>query len=92
MKAELFEKREIRNEVHIFKDRFEAGQVLAEMLAPQFREAPETMILAVPAGGVPIGNNISEELKIPFDLIIVWYDMSREEVLSLLKARSENYS
>jgi len=71
MKAELFEKKELRNEAHIFQDRFQAGQVLAEMLAPHYREAPEAAILAIPAGGVPVGSRISEELKIPFDLIIV---------------------
>lgn len=71
MKAELFEKRAFRNQVQVFKERFEAGQVLAEMLAPQYREAPETMALAIPAGGVPVGRKISEALKIPFDLIIV---------------------
>jgi len=62
---------ELTNKVYVFRDRFHAGLVLAEMLRPRYEAAPKTMVLAIPAGGVPVGLVVSRELSLPFDLIIV---------------------
>ena len=70
-KAKFHEKEEFRNDRHVFGNRSEAGRVLAEMMEPHYGEDPATQILAIPAGGVPVGIEISNRLKLPFDLIIV---------------------
>ena len=69
--ARIYENKELRNVYHAFEDRFEAGKMLAQMLESEQREAQDMITLAIPAGGVPVGLEISRALKIPFDLIIV---------------------
>ena len=72
MKANLHERKGLRNRRHVFADRFEAGRVLAEMLAAEYREADDQVaVIAIPAGGVPVGLEISKALKVPLDIIIV---------------------
>ena len=71
MKARIYERTELRNKRHVFKDRFEAGRMLAEMLEPEFKGVQEAIVLAIPAGGVPVGIEISKRLLIPFELMIV---------------------
>jgi predicted phosphoribosyltransferase len=54
-------------EMAIFKDRLEAGQRLAEEI-----ELPrESVIFAIPRGGVPVGYAISKALNLPFDIVVV---------------------
>ncbi|MFB3890445.1 MAG: phosphoribosyltransferase [Phycisphaerae bacterium] len=57
----------MRGKTHIFKDRAEAGEVLARMLtaAPGERER---IILAVPAGGVPVTAAMAMALGAPLDV------------------------
>jgi putative phosphoribosyl transferase len=57
-----------RNKIHIFKDRLQAGKLLAEKLA---FDVEDIVLLAIPSGGVPITYIISKELRIDFDLILV---------------------
>ena len=71
MKAVLYEKRELSNKRHVFKDRSEAGDILAEMMSSRYLEARGAMVLAIPAGGAPVGIRIGEHLRLPFDLMIV---------------------
>lgn len=52
----------------IFADRYDAGKRLADKLEP-FR-SQETIVMAIPRGGVPIGYEIAKKLKAPLDLII----------------------
>lgn len=52
----------------IFKDRLDAGRELAERLVGLAGE--DSIVLAVPRGGVPIGFAIAERLDCPLDLII----------------------
>jgi putative phosphoribosyl transferase len=57
----------------VFSDRYQAGQLLAEKLAEAFGSslAPaETLILAIPRGGLVIGRQISEKLGIPLDILL----------------------
>jgi putative phosphoribosyl transferase len=71
MKARLHEIREFRNREFVFKNRTEAGKVLGLMLAPEYGDAKDVMVLAVPSGGVPVALKVSERLKCPMDLVIV---------------------
>ncbi|WP_022852622.1 phosphoribosyltransferase [Thermodesulfatator atlanticus] len=61
----------LTNKVYVFRDRVEAGYVLAEMLRPAYAKSEDTLVLAIPAGGVPVGLVIAKELGLPFDLLIV---------------------
>ncbi len=67
--AKIIEERELRNKNYVFRDRIYAGELLALRLKPNIEGA--SIVLAVPSGGVPVGNAIAKELGIPLDLIIV---------------------
>jgi len=71
MKARMHENAELRNAYKAFQDRREAGDILAEMLKCDLGEDKDAMVMAIPAGGVPVGLEIHRKLKIPFDLMIV---------------------
>ena len=51
----------------IFKDRYDAGRRLAELLLMHRHNA---VVLAIPRGGVPVGYEIASRLDVPLDLII----------------------
>src|SRR5579859_5932193 len=51
-------------------DRREAGAVLAARLA-EYTGRPDAIVLALPRGGVPVGQVIAEELKLPLDVFLV---------------------
>lgn len=53
----------------LFKDRLEGGQKLAQELKKFNLKNP--VVLAVPAGGVPVGIKVAKELSCPYDLVIV---------------------
>jgi putative phosphoribosyl transferase len=53
----------------MFKDRVEAGQLLADRLTGY--AGPETIVLALPRGGVPVGYEIAKRLNCPLDVLIV---------------------
>lgn len=65
----LIEEYALRNKFYVFKDRYHAGELLAEKL----REygVADAYVLAIPAGGVPVGYVISKRLGFPFDVIVV---------------------
>jgi predicted phosphoribosyltransferase len=67
----LHENMEMRNRIRVFKDRFDAGAVLGEMLVPAYAGVKELMVLTIPMGGVPVAVKIAEILDCPLDLIIV---------------------
>jgi putative phosphoribosyl transferase len=52
-----------------FRDRSEAGRVLAQALAKYKNEQP--VILALPRGGVPVAAEVAAALNAPLDLILV---------------------
>ncbi len=54
----------------MFKDRHEAGQILARKLKEK-RSWSNTCILALPKGGVPVAWEIAHELQAPLDLLFV---------------------
>jgi len=69
IKEKLHHKQQCKNKHRIFGDRFHAGAVLAEMLA-MYVGSQNGLVLAIPAGGVPVGLQVSRHLGLPFDLII----------------------
>jgi putative phosphoribosyl transferase len=52
----------------MFQDRVDAGRRLAEKLEP-YRSA-QTIVLAVPRGGVPVGMEVASRLHAPFDIVV----------------------
>jgi len=52
-----------------FRDRREAGRLLAERLLP-FR-AEDPVVLALPRGGVPTAFEVAQALRAPLDLVLV---------------------
>jgi putative phosphoribosyl transferase len=53
----------------IFKNRLEAGEKLAEALE-KFKGKPDTIILALPRGGVAIGFEVAQKLNLPLDIVV----------------------
>ncbi len=53
-----------------FRDRSEAGELLAERLC-EYENRPETLVLALPRGGVPVGFEIATRLHLPLDVFVV---------------------
>jgi putative phosphoribosyl transferase len=56
-------------EFALFRDRHDAGQRLAQKLLP-YKEAENTMVIALPRGGVVVGYDISLALRLPLDVFI----------------------
>ena len=52
-----------------FSDREEAGRMLADLLGAYARERP--IVLALPRGGVPVGNEVAKALNAPLDIWVV---------------------
>jgi len=55
---------------HRFLDRKEAGRALAGVLT-HYRASPQTVVLALPRGGVPVGYEVSAALDLPLDVLVV---------------------
>lgn len=54
----------------LYRDRREAGQVLAQAL-DHYRGRAETVVLALPRGGVPVGYEVARLLELPLDVFLV---------------------
>jgi predicted phosphoribosyltransferase len=54
----------------LFRDRFEAGRLLASQLA-DLANRPDVVVLALPRGGVPVGFEVARELNEPLDVFLV---------------------
>ncbi len=67
--GKLFINKTLKDKVYIFSDREDAGRRLAEALKPFIDE--NSIVLAIPSGGVPVGIEIAKKYNIPFDLILV---------------------
>jgi predicted phosphoribosyltransferase len=53
-----------------FRDRVDAGRVLAEELA-RYADRPDVLVLALPRGGVPVGFEVARRLRAPLDVFVV---------------------
>jgi predicted phosphoribosyltransferase len=68
--SNLIEDSAYRNRESVFKDRLHAGRLLAAKLRPVVANE-NVQVLAVPAGGVPVGYILAEQLETPFDVVVV---------------------
>src|SRR5881227_1210551 len=60
------------NEQQRFRDRAEAGRVLAKELKRRgYGERSDVVVLALPRGGVPVGYEVAKALHAPLDVFIV---------------------
>jgi len=53
-----------------YPNRFEAGRALARELT-QYRNRPDTIVLALPRGGVPVAFEVALALAVPLDILVV---------------------
>jgi putative phosphoribosyl transferase len=54
----------------MFKDRKEAGQLLADKLL-QYKREKDTLVLAIPRGGVPVAYELAQRLDLPLDVVVI---------------------
>ena len=54
----------------IFRDRRQAGQLLAKSLR-RYARRPDVIVLALPRGGVPVGYEVARALDVPLDVFLV---------------------
>jgi predicted phosphoribosyltransferase len=54
----------------VFRDRREAGQVLASRLE-RYRDSSDVVVMALPRGGVPVAYEVARELRAPLDVFVV---------------------
>jgi putative phosphoribosyl transferase len=57
--------------VYVFLDRFQAGKLLSKQLRERSGNRENVILLALPAGGVPVGYVVAKELGIAMDFAIV---------------------
>ncbi len=55
---------------HIYRDRVEAGQILARHVLPMLSDS-QPLILALPRGGVPVGFEVARALHADLDVFLV---------------------
>ena len=60
---------DLRDQVGIFRNRDHAGEILAGMLEVYSDSA--AIVMAVPAGGVPVAKVLAEQLGLPMDIVVV---------------------
>lgn len=60
----------LRGKAPVFRDRSEAGAALADLLREQ-RGSADALLLAIPAGGVPVASAVADALDLPLDLCVV---------------------
>jgi len=61
---------DLKERLHVFKNRFHAGELLAEMLKRNL-SLEDAALLAIPAGGIPVGYEVSRRLSLPMDIVVV---------------------
>lgn len=67
--TKIIENRDFRDKFFVFKDREEAGEILAKMLE-DYRDS-DAIVLGIPAGGVPVASIIAKNLNLPLDVLVV---------------------
>jgi predicted phosphoribosyltransferase len=60
---------DLRDQVGVFRNREHAGEILAGML--EVYSGSDAMVMAVPAGGVPVAKVLAEQLNLPMDIAVV---------------------
>jgi predicted phosphoribosyltransferase len=54
-----------------FRDRREAGRLLADTLTASYANRPDALVLALPRGGVPVAYEVACALQAPLDVFVV---------------------
>jgi len=67
--SEIIEDEEYRDKTRVFKDRRHAGKLLAERLR-DYQGDPDSIVIAIPAGGVPVAYMIANQLNLPLEVAI----------------------
>jgi predicted phosphoribosyltransferase len=67
--GDLIEESRLRGKTRVFANREEAGRKLASSLGEL--ADPTGIVLAIPAGGVPVACAIAGELRLPLDVLVV---------------------
>lgn len=67
--TKIIECADLHNRTRVFRDRQHAGKVVGQMLQ-EYRQAP-AIVLAIPAGGVPVAAQMAEQLGLPLDVAVV---------------------
>jgi predicted phosphoribosyltransferase len=67
--SRVFDLPEMRNRGRVFRDRTQAGEVVAGML--ERHRGTDTLVLAIPAGGAPVAAEIATHLDLALDLAVV---------------------
>lgn len=65
----VIEIKALHNREHVFSDRRDAGKQLAQLLT-KWRDS-DAVVLAIPAGGVPVAAGLAESLHLPMDVLVV---------------------
>jgi len=67
--GKLIEEPQLRNKTRVFLDRTHAGTLLAAKLKSV--TGADSIILAIPAGGVPVAAVIATQLRIPLEVAVI---------------------
>ncbi len=70
MPSNVIDEAAYRDRRFVFKDRLHAGELLATKLKG-YVDKGNIQLLAIPAGGVPVGYMIARGLGVPFDVVVV---------------------
>jgi putative phosphoribosyl transferase len=70
MTAKIIEDSAYRERVFVFRDRLHAGKLLSEQLR-EYADKGNVVLLALPAGGVPVGYAVAKELRIAMNVTVV---------------------
>lgn len=65
----VYERFDLRNRIRVFRDRVQAGEILADMLRDY--QNSNALMLGIPAGGVPVAAVIAKRLHLPLDVAVV---------------------
>lgn len=69
MAANVFEKEHLRDRAGVFRNRGHGGMILGEMVNAHY--GSDTLVFAIPAGGVPVAERVAEQLSTTLDLCVV---------------------
>jgi putative phosphoribosyl transferase len=69
MTGKVIELPGLRDRLHVFRDRAHAGEILAGML--EGYRSSKTLVMAIPAGGIPVAAVLARKLFLPLDVAVV---------------------
>lgn len=67
--AEVVDDPTLRGRTRVFADRVHAGTLLADALRA-YQSSEHAIVLAIPAGGVPVAFQVAKTLRLPWDLAV----------------------